>query len=237
MNRLAAYVQSFWAVVVVNILLNGVVPNLFSDFVRTRLNLYSVVGTTVVLVVLWMAMRRMRSFRGIRVAVGAAPVRPRRGLVVLVSPGPPTIPAEEAIKVHLPSLERCWLIVGPGEGAGSPKENAERIVATYGGWNGRQIHFEIRNLQNPDNPAEVYYLVNSIYTESRAYGLRESDLIADYTGGTKSMTAGMVLACATREDRDVQYMRARRLTPQGTADRAGGADPVLVDLQFYHQLG
>ena len=237
MGRLAAYVKSIWAVVVVNILFYGVVPNLFSDFVRTRLNLYSVVGTALVLLSLWVAMRHMMRFRGMRVAVGAAPVQPRRGLIVLVSAGPPTIPAEEAIKVHLPRLERCWLIVGPGEGPGSPKENARRIIATYGRLGGREVHFETRDLQDPDNPAEVYYLVQSIYTESRAYGLREADLIADYTGGTKSMTAGMILACATREDRDVQYMRARQLTPQGTADRTKGADPVLVDLQFYHQLG
>jgi len=209
--------------------------NLLSGLILVWLGLYSVVAAALVLILIflqWLAGRRMRRFRRIRVTT--ASVQPRRGLIVLVSVGPPPTAAEEAIRAHLERLEYCWLIVGPGEGEGSPQENAKRIIREYSQYKGRQIHFKQEELNNPDNPEAVYYLVQRIYTEARDYGLSEADLIADYTGGTKSMTAGMVLACATREDRDMQYMKPRALTSDGRADPSQGADPVLVDLKFLH---
>jgi hypothetical protein len=231
MRRLYRFLQSIW-VYLVAVLLQGIVPNLLTDWIRAHLTLYFIGATALVLILLGWVVRRMRRFRGIRVTT--APVQPRRGLIVLVSAGPPPTAAEEAIRAHLERLEYCWLIVGPGEGEGSPRENAERIIREYSQHNGRQIHFEQRYLENPNDLEAVYYLVQSIYTEARAYKLSEADLIADYTGGTKSMTAGMVLACATREDRDMQYMKPRALTSDGRADPSQGADPVLVDLKFLH---
>ncbi|HEY5868208.1 MAG TPA: hypothetical protein VI542_22040, partial [Candidatus Tectomicrobia bacterium] len=59
--------------------------------------------------------------------------------------------------------------------------------------------------------------VHSCYEEARAFGLSERDIIANYTGGTKSMTAGMVLACSTSEERDTEYMKAIEMTPTGIA--------------------
>lgn len=45
-----------------------------------------------------------------------------------------------------------------------------------------------------------------LYTdEQNNYGLEKSDIIADFTGGTKSMTVGVVLAGATRSRR-LQYI-------------------------------
>jgi hypothetical protein len=209
--------------------------NLLSGLILVWLGLYSVVAAALVLILIflqWLAGRRMSRFR--RIQVTTASVQPRRGLIVLVSVGPPPTAAEEAIRAHLERLEYCWLIVGPGKGEGSPQENAKRIIREYSQYKGRQIHFKQEELNNPDDPEAVYYLVQRIYTEARDYGLSEADLIADYTGGTKSMTAGMVLACATRENRDMQYMKPRALTSDGRADRSQGADPVLVDLKFLH---
>lgn len=66
----------------------------------------------------------------------------------------------------------------------------------------------------------------------KALGLTEKDIVADYTRGTASMTAGMVLACSTSEDRDAQYMKAKEITPTGIAAPAAEATPILVDLRF-----
>ena len=56
---------------------------------------------------------------------------------------------------------------------------------------------------------EAYLLVRRIYAEEAAkHGLDAAHIIADFTGGTKPMTAGMVLAC--REGRwPMQYMSGR----------------------------
>lgn len=56
------------------------------------------------------------------------------------------------------------------------------------------------------DPNHIRELVDGLYDEAQKQtGLPAADLIADYTGGTKSMTAGMVLACS-EPDRTLQYL-------------------------------
>jgi hypothetical protein len=58
---------------------------------------------------------------------------------------------------------------------------------------------------DPTHVEETFALVNWIYThELVAASLEEREVIADITGATKPMTAGMVLACGRR--RPMQYM-------------------------------
>lgn len=61
--------------------------------------------------------------------------------------------------------------------------------------------------QEPANdPNYIRQLVDWIYQEDAPeMGLDESQIIADYTGGTKSMTAGVVLAC-TNPSRRLEYI-------------------------------
>ncbi len=87
-------------------------------------------------------------------------------------------------------------------------------------------------LDDEHNPEMAFHLVQAIYHEASAHGLAEHDIVADYTGGTKSMTAGMVLACSVSEDRNAQYMKPRQVEPTGVATPAAGAVPILVDLRF-----
>jgi len=56
-----------------------------------------------------------------------------------------------------------------------------------------------------DDPNHVRKLVEGIYAIAKQQGLDETDIIADYTGGTKGMTAGLLLAC-TRPARSLQYI-------------------------------
>ena len=53
----------------------------------------------------------------------------------------------------------------------------------------------------------------------------------DYTGGTKSMTAGMILACASPR-RHLQFMKPRRYTADGRAEPGAESDPVAIDIRF-----
>jgi hypothetical protein len=57
-------------------------------------------------------------------------------------------------------------------------------------------------------------------------------VIADYTGGTKSMTAGMALACSAVPGRDAEYMRAADLSAIGTAKATSDAQAIPIKLQF-----
>jgi hypothetical protein len=56
-----------------------------------------------------------------------------------------------------------------------------------------------------DDPNYIRKLVNCIYADAQHQGLEESQVIADYTGATKSMTVGIVLAC-TAPERQLQYV-------------------------------
>jgi hypothetical protein len=56
------------------------------------------------------------------------------------------------------------------------------------------------------DPKYMRELVDSIYRDATdEMGLAEQSIVADYTGGTKSMTAGMVLACLS-PNRRLQYI-------------------------------
>jgi hypothetical protein len=81
---------------------------------------------------------------------------------------------------------------------------------------GSALHIQIVHIakEQQDDPNHIYKLVNGIYDDAQnQLRVEPSDLIADYTGGTKSMTAGMVLACSVPE-RQLQYL-ASRYGPDG----------------------
>jgi hypothetical protein len=165
MRWLYRFLQSIW-VYLVAVLLQGIVPNLLTDWIRAHLRLYFIGATALVLILLGWVVRRMRRFRGIRVTT--ASVQPRRGLIVLVSVGPPPTAAEEAIRAHLERLEYCWLIVGPGKGEGSPRENAERIIREYSRYKGRQIHFKQEELNNPVGVTQLAVFSFACHHDSRS---------------------------------------------------------------------
>jgi CRISPR-associated protein (Cas_Cas02710) len=74
--------------------------------------------------------------------------------------------------------------------------------------------------------------VEEIYAEAKdKFNLTEEGIIADYTGGTKSMTSGMVLAC-TSPNRALQFMKPQQYTEDGRADVQAGSVPVAVDIRF-----
>jgi len=152
----------------------------------------------------------------------------KKGLIVTVSlPYPPIdwnaeIPINSnlytlltAIKAHGSSLEYIWLLgtADPKEGKGSGsifaelKEYINRNRESLGLTKDPKIEFLNTIPMEFDNQVTecVRKTVDEVFDHAADFGLKQSDIIADCTGGTKSMTLGVILACL-EEDRDIQLI-------------------------------
>jgi len=158
--------------------------------------------------------------------IEAARVRPLTqtypGLIVLVSLGQDP-PAKPAILHHWQTgqgnLQHCWMICGGDRSLQAADTLVEQLVAQ--GVPRKLFHYG-RDYDLPlsnhnagllaadeslaNDPNFIRELVDRIYTDAETqYGLDETEVIADYTGGNKSMSAGMILACAN-PNRHLQYI-------------------------------
>jgi hypothetical protein len=147
-----------------------------------------------------------------------------RGLIVAMSPSHDS-PAEVAIRFHwnqgqTPNLEHCWLICT--EKSLPFAQQLDSKLVQEGIRQRLELHYGNYALDDPDQPGQplsllvpndkiddpnhIQRLVNAIYDDAIAQAaLTESEIIADYTGATKGMTAGILLAC-TRPERPLQYI-------------------------------
>ena len=164
---------------------------------------------------------------------------PRRGLIVLVSQGKlHEIPAYSSLEFHKPALTHCWLITSrrplnepdqpptsSGEAIQSAWKNAQDLKGQL------QENLKVVNIIeiDPENPKEIFDEADKIFRAARRAGLRSNEIVADFTGGTKTMSISLVLACIP-SGRAVEYMKPRKFLPDGRADSKAGSDPKLVDL-------
>jgi uncharacterized membrane protein YuzA (DUF378 family) len=171
-------------------------------------------------------------------------VKPRQGLVVLVSQGQiEKIPALAAIQFHQSRLAHCWLIAPPrpaqenvaqaaisGQSSG---KNAEDLMAMFAKATFK-MHL-VNRLEDKevdaDDPASVVAAIESVYRQASALKLPNKEMIADITGGTKPMTAAMALAC-TKANRDMEYLLPRKKDEGGRADPSMGSVPKLLNLRL-----
>ena len=139
-----------------------------------------------------------------------------RGLILLVGTGRPgedpmSQSAGHAITYHVSlnrkeaGLEYCWLIASAGEQGSVPvAETLQTVCQDQFG-----VETEILTVNNPFNVQETYEVVQHIYGNLLpATGLTEQEVIADFTGGVKPMSAGMILACG--QHRPMQYYTGRK---------------------------
>lgn len=173
------------------------------------------------------------------------------GLIVIASPGKGISSARGAIEHHwsggIGNLKYCWIICGGKESLKNAREMVKGLSGK-GQWidnnemeyilsdhqnSDRQLCLFLRNLEPPNNddPNETFKLVNSIYEKAESEGIASEEIIADYTGGTKSMTAGMVLACAD-PDRLLAFMRPEAYTSDGYADLTKPSIATEVKVNF-----
>jgi hypothetical protein len=139
-----------------------------------------------------------------------------RGLILLVGIGRPgedpmSQSAGHAITYHVSlnrqevGLEHCWLIASAGEQGSVPVAQTLQTVCQkrFG------VETEILTVANPFNVQETYEVVQHIYRSLLPIvGLTEQEVIADFTGGVKPMSAGMILACG--QHRPMQYYTGRK---------------------------
>lgn len=142
------------------------------------------------------------------------------GLIVIMSDKQQDSPAEAAIRHHIQDnhLRYCWIICTNRTWEPArlmvdrlKQSGAEKVRFYYGSdpveaveTGGRSLTLLVED-KDVDDPNHIFKLVEGIYARANAYGLGESDMIADYTGGTKGMTAGLLLAC-TKPERSLQYI-------------------------------
>lgn len=171
-----------------------------------------VISALTIFVLLWLLyVIRRRSKPVVLVPENEQPPK-HKGLIVLVGIGRPTVgedpkdqSAWKAIAYHLSGepgqrLRKCWLIASGGERGSLP--NAQDIQT----WCREQhLDAEIRTVADHLDVQGTYDVVKMIYeSDAPKAKLSEEEVIADFTGGTHPMAAGMVLACGA--GRPMQYM-------------------------------
>ncbi|MBE3518902.1 MAG: hypothetical protein IMW97_01205 [Firmicutes bacterium] len=192
-----------------------------------------VLGVIGSLLITWrlaeLASERARASLVVRSESGEKEATPRKGLIAILSVGAEAS-AEVAIKYHEKTLKHCWLLVGTSSQPQGPSQVFDAIRNKY---QDTGIEFHKVDIRNPYDPAEVFRKVRDIYEEARTkYGLREHEIIADYTGGTKSMSIGLALAASLSANRDLEYVIPRRQTAEETAVREIAGTIVKVDLGY-----
>ncbi len=152
---------------------------------------------------------------GVTSREGEFPER-KRGLILLVSRKES---AMHAIQYHLQDrgpLESVWLVPSNGreeDKYGAPTlDEAEAIKIerkNLAQARGCHLRVEIHEMGvSPGDAQDTFDYVNRIF---RRGGFKPSEIIADFTGGTKPMTVGMVMACLPR-DRELEYVPYNKTT-------------------------
>jgi hypothetical protein len=150
----------------------------------------------------------------------------KRGLMLLVSTARKEQRLEEGHAMHavgyhlrkMNTLERVWLIpsdasdvnrFGPSTRptADAIKKSCENLSRTLG----KKVVVEIcEKGVSPADSQDTFDYVNRVFKRS---GLDADEIIADFTGGTKPMTVGMIMACLPR-DRELEYVPLNQSTGQ-----------------------
>lgn len=133
--------------------------------------------------------------RGERVIGGRSAPGRQRGLIVMPTRAPT---ARQAVDYHTGRLEHLWIIVT------SEMQEPAAQLRTYAESLGITCHWQ--DLADEFDAPGCYHLVADIIrTHAPAAGVPPGDIIADLTGGTKLMSAGMALACGDL-DQALQYV-------------------------------
>jgi len=220
----------------------------FTDFVIDQLGTWQTaavaLAVTAFIVILAPPLESLSQFlrslgKELSVEEVAGPVPLHRGLIVLSSIGQGIGSAEGAIRYHYqgsnreflqPVLQHCWIITGGPASEQSATGLINKVVKD--GFPADIFHLKALSAEDADNPEAVHRLVDEIYAEAAdKFSLAEENVVADYTGGTKSMTSGMILACASPR-RPLQFMKPRRYDEHGRADVVAGSDPGAIDIRF-----
>lgn len=141
-------------------------------------------------------------------------------------------PVIEAICSHKDApLEHCWLIgtteVETGKGSTMYQDVLVEFLKKEKGIRSKFHYGEGYSIPIQDDALiceKTYNKIKEIFKEASLYGLEGKDLIADFTGGIRSMTAGMILSCL-HSDSDVQLIGTKY---DASAKPVGPLFPVYI---------
>jgi hypothetical protein len=152
---------------------------------------------------------------------------PHAGLIWLLGPGNSDLPWF-AIQYHHVSeaaerLQHCWLLITP--------QSRDAFDGLAGLLKDRNYAVTLHPIELEAPTIEATYrAVDAIYTSAAdEVGLQPDQIVADLTGGLKTMTAGMVLACLPF-GRALEYIESDR-GPDGQP-LAGTLRPIKVGVDF-----
>jgi hypothetical protein len=149
----------------------------------------------------------------------------KKGLILLASN---INSAEFAIRYHLieqGTLETVWIIPSDdsaelefGKGSHQTALKVQIMSKQLAQDIGKPLQFHIRRSVSPADSQDTFDEVNSIFRRS---GYKPWEIIADFTGGTKPMSVGMIMACL-KSDRELEYVSYSKQSH----------GPFLVDYQY-----
>jgi hypothetical protein len=105
-----------------------------------------------------------------------------RGLIFIYSNNDPVL--RKAVEYHSPILDHCWILTTPEMKVGADAARAELAAAG--------LVVETVEVDSSHRIRDCYEAVVSVHNTSR---VPSQEIIADMTGGTKPMSAGVLLAC------------------------------------------
>jgi hypothetical protein len=179
----------------------------------------------------WFQGMRKRSAELIRVIPDIGPPVPAvRGLVAFVAVGQGSSSALQAAEWHgeRGKLQRVWLLTSTSKAAA---DDARRVKAEIEAKFPNLAGVVIEELPDMHDIKLIKARVEEVRRRAINSGVPEEGLICDFTGLTKSASAGMILACLPRNCR-LEYMHPRRIDADGRADPAAGSDPMEVRLAY-----
>jgi hypothetical protein len=148
-------------------------------------------------------------------------------------------PQLKAVQYHIEQgkLEQVWLMSTPNEMINGRVVEGSELTAKllekylnfrYGG----RLKVEREGYTVEDgNYGKLYYVIDQIFKTSK---YKESEIIADITGGKKMMSVALAMACVAPE-RKMQYMDSDR-DWRGNPLEAGNIQPVEIDVDpIFHQ--
>ncbi|MCX9011178.1 MAG: hypothetical protein OIN66_08655 [Candidatus Methanoperedens sp.] len=204
-----AHIWTFYSAIVLGVFVNYLYEIL-------HLNLYWLIVFILLIIsiplILFLHMRK-RYFKEIDFGKHLENPLPKKELIILVSREDH---AMHSIKYHKDQgkLEHVWLL--PSSDAekerfgGSSRDTANKIIEAC---NKLGVKAEIAQEVSPADAQDTFDVVRRIYRNASTYGMNPIDIGADFTGGTKPMTLGMIMACLPPE-RELQYVSYNPKTQQ-----------------------
>jgi hypothetical protein len=158
-------------------------------------------------------------------------VAPAKGLLFPVSRGGEGPYANYAIDHHQRKLTHLWLLHSSDAGS---LHNLEQI-RSHRRATAPEVKIKLHQVDDMFSIEIAKSLVEFVRQEAKAADIRDDEFICDFTGMTKPISAGVVLACIRPEYR-LQYMEPGGFLSDGRPDPGAGARPVEVRIGYDVEL-